>query len=706
MKIKIMSVSVAAAMLAWGSSAWAGAPEVVNLPGVVGPAGVLEGVITVGNEVLTVSDNQNINTNGINANAITPTTAASAIVRFMGNSTVTGHVGVGVTSKLLQLDAGAVGSTVNFNGRVETDKFNVTGTGTINFNNNVIGEGTFAGNGFINLGAGRTLTGAIMSDTVSTGTLTLNGGSIVDGAVGGAPKQPLKQINVAGGNASITGAVFARGFNLGTNTLAIGGALTPSAGATIATTLAGNTVFGRIVVNTANINGGGITVVPTVTGVLTNGTTYKIVDSQAGTNGAVVSVTNNNPRYTFAGGLTTLGAVNIVLTAVTPLANLVTAPGAIAIAPILDVNAPAGSDLLTVQDAIAALPDAASINNALQQLAPGAANLAAPWVAAQTTRLFDDLWMARVDEIQKLCCSPCEPSRSGEPVKATECKGNDKRSNWWGKGFASQGRQDDVNNQSGYRSEALGLMLAHDIPLNADTRIGLGGAYANTTIDGNNSTGRTKIDSYQVTAYVSHAPGPWFVQGAVTAGADKYQSSRNIAFTGINRTASADYSGQQYSGVVTAGRHFNVNQTIVTPLASLQASRIRVESYTESGAGAANLRVSSQDYDFVQSTLGVKAERVIQSNSGTFSPEVHFKWLHDFSSTTMQQDASFAGGGANFRTQGIKQDREMFNVGAGISFLSCNCGETAWTVKGLYDYKWNQSDYSSHKLSIMASRSF
>ena len=705
MKVKIMSVSVAAAMLACGSAAWAGVPEAVALPGLVGPTGVLEGVMTSGIGILTVGNNQNLNTNGINANAITPDAAANADARFMGNSTVTGNVGI--PTSLLNFNAGAVGSTVSFNGLVNTATFNVSGTGAINFNNNVIGAGNFASDGSINLGAGRTLTGAIITATAATGTFTLNGGSRVVGAMGGA--NGLKQINVVGGNASVTGAVQARDFSLGTNTLAIGGVLTTNAAGTIATTLASDTVFGKIVAGTALINGGGITVVPNVTGVLTNGTTYTIVESPAGPTGVPVTVINNSPRYTFAGVPTTLGAVNIRLAGVTPLAALVTAPGAAAVAPILEVNAPAGADLLTIQNAIAILPDAAAINNALQQLAPGAANLAAPWVAAQTTRLFDDLWMARVDEIQKLCCSPCEPSGSGGPVKATkgtECKDSDKRSNWWGKGFTSQGRQDDADNQSGYRSEALGLMLAHDIPLNATTRIGLGGAYANTTIDGNNSTGRTKMDSYQLTAYFSHAPGPWFVQGAVTAGTDQYKGSRTVAFTGINRTASADYTGQQYSGVITAGRHITVNQTIVTPLASLQASRIRVESYTESGAGDANLRVGSQDYDFVQSTVGVKAERVIQAGNGTYSPEVHLKWLHDFSSTTMQQDASFAGGGASFRTHGIRQDREMFNVGAGISFLSCNCGENAWTVKGLYDYKWNQSDYSSHKLSIMASRSF
>lgn len=705
MKIRIMSVSVAAAIAAWAPPG--SAQEIVNLPvtSVFGAQGELNGVRTTGAGTLNVGNNQNINTSNNAGGAVTSDANNTANIVFGGGSTVTGFTGTNGT-RFLSISAGAVGTTVNFNGAVFSTAFNITGTGTVNFNGDTLAAAglTFAGDGFVNLGAGRTLTGAIFTNTANTGTLTLNGGSSVVGAIGGA--NGLKQINVVGGNASVNGAVRAQNFSLGANTLNIlpGGALTPNPGATITTSFSTNAVFGNIAVaGNSNVTSA-VTVVPTVNGPLTVGTTYMIVDGTAGgTIGTPVNVINNSPLFTFTGVPVNIqGDVQITLVAVTPLAAVVAAPAAIA----LGGTAPAGTDLATVQNALFALPNAAALNNAVAQLSPGAANLAAPWVAGQTTRLFDDLWMARVDEIQKLCCSPCEPSQSGGPVKATECKSNDKRSDWWAKGFASQGRQDDVDNRSGYRSEALGLMLAHDIALNDNTRIGLGGAYANTTIDGNNSTGRTKIDSYQLTAYVSHAPGPWFVQGAVTAGADQYKGSRNIAFTGINRTASADYSGQQYSGVVTAGRHFYVNQTIITPLASLQASRIRIESYTETGAGDANLRVSSQDYDFVQSTVGVKAERVIHANSGTFSPEVHFKWLHDFSSTTMQQDAAFAGGGASFRTQGIKQDREMFNVGAGISFLSCNCGENAWTVKGLYDYKWNQSDYSSHKLSIIASRSF
>lgn len=702
MKIRIIAASVGAVLAAWAPLG--SAREPVALPGVVGAEGELNGVDTTGNATLTVGNNQNINTNNDLGGAFRTSTNNEGSILFLGNSTVTGNTGqTGIN--YLNLSAGAAGTTVAFNGAVFSTTISVSGTGTLDFNGDVTGAPVFTNDGFINLGAGRSLIGAITTNTANTGTLTLNGGSSVTGAIGGA--NGLKQINVVGGNGAITGAVQAQGFSLGANTLTITGALTTNAGGTIASTLVSDAVFGKIIVDTSNINAGGITVIPTVTGVLTNGTNFRIVDAPAGTIGAVVNVVNNNPRYTFAGVPTTTGDVNILLTDVVPLAALVTAPAAAAVAPVLEVNAPVGSDLQIIQDAIAVLASTAAIDSALVQLAPGTGHLAAPRVAGQTARLFDDLWMARIDEVQNLCCDTnCEPKGSAASVTTHTCKDAEQQGKWWTKGFGNFGRQGDEDNMSGYKTEALGVMLAYDRPLNTETRIGFGAGYANTTVDGNHSSGKTTIDSYHVTGYFSHAPEPWFINGAVTAGIDQYDGSRSIVFPGVNRKASVDYDGHQYSAIVAAGKHFLVDQTtIVTPTASLRATRIHVDGYTEKGAGDLNLRVKSQDYDFLQSSLGVKAARTMQSAKGNFYPEVHFNWMHDFKSTTMEQDATFTGS-ARFTTEGVKQDRDLFNVGAGVSFLSCNCGGNAWTVKGLYDYKWNQSSYEAHQVSVVASLRF
>ena len=461
MKTTLIYAAVAAAIAAWAPIS--SAREAVALPGVVGTEGVLNGVDTTGSGALTVGNNQNININNDLGGAITSNAADTGSIVFLGNSTVTGFTGTS-GSEFLNISAGAVGATVNFNGAVYSATFGVSGTGTVNFNGDVITAPVFVGDGFINLGAGRTLIGAITTNTANTGTLTLNGGSSVTGAIGGA--SGLKQINVSGGNASITGAVQARGFSLGANTLTITGALTTNPGGTIATTLAGNTVYGNIQPSgSSNISATGITVIPTVTGVLTPGTSFRIVNGLAGTNAAPVTVLNNNPLYTFSSTPTTTGDVNIRVEAV-PLVLASPLAGAVAGA-ILGAAAPAGSDFQVIQNAVVTLPNLAAVNNALAQLAPSSANLAAPWVAGQATRLFEDMLGARMDEVQNACCdTTCEPNKSSAPKTTHGCKGNEQSSNWWAKGYGSLGRQGEVNNINGFDTKALGLVLAYDKPLN------------------------------------------------------------------------------------------------------------------------------------------------------------------------------------------------------------------------------------------------
>ena len=713
MKLKLIFAAVAAAITTWAPIS--SARESVALPYIFGVApgdsvGQTTGVDTTGAGLLTVNPNININTLNDVGGGITSNINNVASILFTGNSTITGFTGTN-TIRFIDITAGANATTVNFNGDVFTTAFALSGTGIVNFNGNVnqgivAASSNFAGDGFINIGANKLFKSAITTNTANTGTLTLNGGSSVIGAIGGA--NGLKRINVIGGNVSVTGAIQARQFDLDTNTLTMIGALTTNVAGIINTTFASNSVFGKIVVKgNSAINAAGVTVIPTVTGALTNGTTYRIVEAPSGTNNAAVSVINNSPRYTFSGLPTTLGNVDIVLTNIAPLATLVTSTGALAVSPILDINAPLNTDFRLIQDAIAVLPNAASINNALTQLVPGNTNLAAPWIAGQATRMFEDQLMAHFDEVQNNCCdTTCDLTKPSNVKNPQECKDKKQHSNWWGKAMGNAGNQDNRDGISGYEIAGAGLMLGYDVPLSDQTRIGLGGGYTNTSIEDNNSSAKTKVDSYQVTGYFDYAPQPWFVRAALTAGIDKYDSNRLISFPGINRSVNADYRGKQYTGLVTVGKHLYVNETIITPLASLQASHIKVDSFSENGGGDINLNVNKQDYDFLQSSLGVKAERVIKTSNGAVSPEIHARWFHDFSSTTMEQTASFAGGGSSFSAQGIKQDRDSYNVGTGFTMAYCNCENNAWSVKGLYDYKWNNSDYSSHQVSLIANLNF
>lgn len=719
MKIRIMTAAVAAVLSTWAPLS--SARQTVALPYIFGVApgdsvGKLTGLDTTTAGLLTVNNNININTSNDVGGAITTDNAGSSIL-FVGNSTVTGFTGASVNS-FLDISAGANATTVNFNGNVFTTQFHHAGTGTVNFNGNVTGTGAassyiFGGDGFLNIGANNIFNSALTTTAGdNTGTLTLNSGSSVIGAVG-AGSAAIKQLNVVGGNASITGAVFVRAIDLGANTLTIDGALTTSAGGSIATTFISDTGYGNIQMgaHAYNITGGAITITPVVTGALTlGGSPYRIVNAPGGaiTENVPITINNTNPRYTFSAGLTNMSYLDISLVSITPLVTIVTTPDAKKVAPILDVNAAIGTDLRVVQDAIAVLPNTAAINNALAQLAPANTNLAAPLIASQASQLIASTWMSRLDEVQNACCdTACDTeNKKAAPANRRECKSQEQQTNWWMKGMGKVGSQDDANGMNGYQTKAVGAMVGYDVPVTENTRVGLGAGYVNSRINGSHSDNQTKIDSYHLTAYFNYAPDAFFIQGAMTAGIDRYEGSRYIQFPGISRQAKSDVNGQQYTAMITAGKHFGLNETIITPMVGLKASHLYVDSYKERGAGDVNLRVDSQNYDFLQSTVGLKVERIIKSGNSTIAPELHAKWMHDFNSTTMEQDALFTGGGGKFNMQGISQDRDLYNVGVGITLLSCNCDTSSWSVKGLYDYKWNESNYDAHQVSVIAGLKF
>jgi hypothetical protein len=235
-------------------------------------------------------------------------------ILFNSSSTVFGAIGVTQPGGpfLRSIAAGNPGTVVTFLGPVFATTLDVTGTGTVAFNSgstNIVAT-NFAGDGLISLAPNTTVIGALTTTAgANTGTLSLAGGSFLDGAVGGAVG--LRSIGVAGGTeaagvaATITGAANAYTFSLGTNTLNVGGALTIAnggSGGVINTTLASPTVYGNIrPVGATNLGAAlQINVLVPPTTYLTAGTQFNIVQTQAGTvqsgtDGSVLNVAIRNP---------------------------------------------------------------------------------------------------------------------------------------------------------------------------------------------------------------------------------------------------------------------------------------------------------------------------------------------------------------------------------------------------------------------------
>lgn len=661
-------------------------------------------------------------------------TAASSQGNIVFNSSSTVFGAIGVTQPggpfLRNITGGNDGTAVNFQGPVYATTLDVTGTGAINFNsgNTNIVATNFAADGLISLAPNTTLIGALTTTAgANTGTLALGGGSFLDGAVGGAVG--LRSINVTGGSnaagvtATITGAANAFAFSLGTNTLNVGGALTIANGGTggvVNTTLASPSVYGNIrPVGATNIGPSlRVNVLVPSTTLLTVGTQFNIIQTaagtvQSGTNGSVVNVTIQNPTnplYSFVAvpqagtvaGLVAIRTTNVpLLVPVTPPVGVVlppTLPVAAAVVPALlatGVGSPSGAgltnDLINVLAPINALSDPNAVVNAVTQLAPSASNLAAPLAVYQGTRQFQALWLPRLDNI--LCQQPGQ----AEDETAT-CRSSQRRNGAWINGFgysASQGAQAAF---VGYTANSFGLMIGYDGQIGPNTRAGIAFGYGRTNVAGRVYDSRTDFDSYVGTAYIGHERGPWYVNAAASIGLHDYSDQRSINFPGVNRRAQSNALGQDYTLFGTTGYNFQAADFRITPLASLQYTRVNLGGFNESGAGDLNLNIQSRSYDFLESGLGVKVARPFVRNEITFTPEVHARWLHQLSNPSMTQTASFqVPGSASFQTPGFTSARDTFNVGAGITLLSCNCTARVWSVEAVYDYYHRTDGYTAHQ---------
>ena len=210
-----------------------------------------------------------------------------------------------------------------------------------------------------------------------------------------------------------------------------------------------------------------------------------------------------------------------------------------------------------------------------------------------------------------------------------------------------------------------------------------------TTHDVNTNT---DADSYQGSIYGSLAQDAYYLDAILSFSYNRYDTSRHIVFSGINRTAKSNYDGCQVSGYLEGGYAFNIRGIILTPLMSLQMIHLSLEDYTETQAGALNLKVDRQNYNLFQTGLGMKVAYPIINKNVRITPELHAKWLYDFAGDAQQITSSFAGGGTSFVTQGVDPARSSGSIGAKLTIMT----PTSWSVSLNYDFETKPDFYGHH----------
>lgn len=255
-----------------------------------------------------------------------------------------------------------------------------------------------------------------------------------------------------------------------------------------------------------------------------------------------------------------------------------------------------------------------------------------------------------------------------EALPATAAGGFDPARGFWIEGMGGQGDIDGDRNAGGVDYDFYGI--AGGVDWGVAQNWVAGAAFGYTRTDADMDNGGLNVDSYMGALYGTWQPSAFYLNGNLTFGLHSTDASRQVNVGTFSERADADYDSVSVQAAVEAGQTLQTTAAgfDVTPFVGLEAFTDSRESFTESGAGVANLDVDRERMESLQSSVGVRFENIWTTDGGkTLMPMLELAWVHEYLDETATLNAGFAAApSSRFSVEGSELDRNRARVGAGI----------------------------------------
>ena len=579
------------------------------------------------------------------------------------------------------------------------DVLNITGGGTV--------TGTITGQSSGTLNFNTTGTYALANPIVSVGTVNVDAGALLSLGAIATSVSGASVFNVAsaatvnwnGGTVGATTFTNSGLLNIGSTTATLTGSYTQTSTGQLELTILNTATHGLLAIsNTASVVGtaGGIIVnVPTADALALIGKSITIASSSSLTVSQASSLTaTSTDNYIFF-NVSEVGN-NIVLTGTVPLASvlgIVGSPGdtgatdglsGLGLQNVQNVRV-ALNGLLANLSATGDLTDVAHILNTLNALSPtGQAELLRqlePNLILNTEALLNAALAvnggATTSINNRLIAAR---ATSGMAAGDEVGRGFDA----WVQPYGSFETQDTAQGVDGFKVNSYGAAFGLDTMVRPDLRLGMAFGFGNADIEynGNLSGNTASVWNAQLAAYGTWFQDGFYVDGVLGGGLNWYSTHENQSALGYTRTG--NFNGTQFNAKLGAGYNWAApSGLIVTPALSLQETHISMDAYTTSGAGVLNVHVNSNSADILQSKLGARvAYPMTGYGTYTFTPEIHAYYLHNFGSDQTTMTSAFTGGGPAFNTTSPSRDRNIYNIGLGLTVAQIG----PMALSGVYDY--------------------
>ncbi|MBU8545297.1 MULTISPECIES: autotransporter family protein [Roseomonadaceae] len=241
----------------------------------------------------------------------------------------------------------------------------------------------------------------------------------------------------------------------------------------------------------------------------------------------------------------------------------------------------------------------------------------------------------------------------------------------WGRALGATGSVRGDGNAPGYERQSGGALVGADRRLAPGLTAGIALGFLRGTVDGDESTGEVRLDTYQASLYGVYMPPSQaamkpFLDATLGTGLSRYDSRRDIAFGSLARRANGDSDGTDLTAEAGFGFTTTLQGIDLEPRAFLRWDRISRGGFTETGAGALDLSVDGQTADALRAGIGLRASRGFTLGDGLrLQPELRLGYAREL------QDGLDAGthrlGGAAFRVESPRGGRDVLTGGIGLT---------------------------------------
>ncbi|MCF6290596.1 MAG: autotransporter domain-containing protein [Desulfobacterales bacterium] len=243
----------------------------------------------------------------------------------------------------------------------------------------------------------------------------------------------------------------------------------------------------------------------------------------------------------------------------------------------------------------------------------------------------------------------------------------DPRHGFFISGSLSRGDYDRSGGMDPYDFDSRNLSVGTDYRL---TRALTAGVSLSFETSDTNFEDLSEIDMKETGLYFygmyTFAPD-MYLEGTAGYGWTRYTAQRDTGLPGFG-LATSNPKGNQLNLSLEMGRDFKYEKWRIEPMAGASYTRIRIDAYTEVGAGIANLIVSDQEAHSFIGTIGGRLGYESDNPNSLFTPEIHAFWEHEFANDSRSINSAFAGApGTVFAVSTEEPDRDYVRIGFGLT---------------------------------------